>query len=298
MKIADDTCHRALAYVAAVQGHGYTPTVEDVKAYATRASRRARPVGRQAYAQLLASVRRTRETPLVWLYRVNWLDIHGPSENIEDGDTVTITRLGRAALASLDEAVAAAEAAPATSVTLDKGDPIALAKVIGRISEAGPAALVDRYFREEAFLPVVQRTGVTRVLMGPTEARVAAIEQALSDYSTDRPFEVRVDEEDEYHDRYVIPDDDRGAILALGTSMSGVGARHSMMVEIKDAAVTSAMRSTFERVWDGARVLNPTPGPSDQAAPKKAPETEATDSNGVGETEDILAGEEESPIES
>lgn len=289
MQIADMTCHRVLAYVAAIQSQGYTLTVEQVEAYGARASRRPSSLGERLVPVTNPLTRKMRETPLVWLYRLQWLDIAGPSKNIEDSDKVTATPLGQAALIHLDQVAALGDVAPSSTIVLDKGDPIALAKVVGRVAELGPGALVDRFFREEAFLAIVQRTAITRVLMGPTQSRVAAIEQALADYRTDRPFEVRVDDNDEYHDRYLIPDD--GPIWALGTSVSGVGDRHSAMVEIKDQSVVRTLRSNFERVWKDARVLNPSDRSDRNGTQKKAPEGSAVLDNGTDEV-GSFAGDE------
>jgi hypothetical protein len=119
--------------------------------------------------------------------------------------------------------------------------------------------------------------------MGPETARVAAIEQALADYKVDRPFEVRVDEADEYHDRFVLPDG--GPVWALGAGTAGVGKRHSAMVEIKDRSVVEVMRRNFERVWDEARVLNPEPEPRAEVTAKKLPEEADPTANGLGDEE-------------
>ena len=292
MKLADDGVYRAVNYIAAISRQGYTLNVGEVRAYSRRASRRGRSIYDAIRASQEALRGKVREEAVVWLNRVGWIDLRGSSEYIEDEDEVILTPLGKAAVRALDEAAASAEESAVSTIALDKGDPTALAKVVGRVAELGPAALVDRYFREEAFLPV-RRTDVTRVLMGPDDtARVAAIEQALAGFADDdRPFEVRVDEDDEYHDRYVIPDE--GPILALGTSVGGVGARHSTMTEIKDESVVRGMRENFNRVWSGARILSPEPPPRPESRQKKVPEDESADGTGKGE-EELLDEVEES----
>jgi hypothetical protein len=86
---------------------------------------------------------------LDYLYRLGWVDIEGPSENIEDDDIVTVTTLGRAVLTALDEG--SREEEVPTAIVLDQDDPVGRARVISEIAAAGPGALIDRYF---SYLPV------------------------------------------------------------------------------------------------------------------------------------------------
>jgi hypothetical protein len=259
VKIADNTTHRVLAYVAAVERQGHRLTAQDVDAFAQRAYRNRPRAG------LLAPDAR----PLVWLYRVGWIDLIGPSQNIVDEDEVVVTDLGRAALRALDEEAATPDSGSST-VTLDKDDPTALAKVIEQVNGLGECALVDRYFDANGFLPVIQRTQITRVLTGPGPAkRVAGVEQALADVKVDRNFEVRIDPGDDHHDRFIIPLE--GPVLAIGTSLSGVGARHSIMTEISGAPA-DAIRVRFEEAWRGGRAIAPSERPTAPEAPKKVVE--------------------------
>lgn len=279
MQLADKRCHQVLNYIAAMQRQGIVLTAGDVNAYAARAERKPRGGWADMEATWLQNVQgKVRELPLAWLFRVRWIDLHGPTDDFDDEDRVTITDIGKAALRALDES--AADRAPASStVVLDAEDPIALAKVIEQIMGMGPTALIDRYFGHDVFLAAAQRTKIERILTGPrSEKRIAGLQQALADVAIDRPFEVRVDDEDRYHDRFIIPDS--GSIWALGTSMNGVGARLSVMTEIKGPAA-DAIRRDFEDAWNSGRSLKPSPLIEEAAeADEQAPSEDAKESKG------------------
>lgn len=262
MKIADPLTHRVLAYVAAVQRQGQKLTVDDVSNFSERANRSRVPIPMGA---AVGGPHGIENQPVVWLYRVGWVDLLGPSINIVGEDEVVMTDLGRAALRSLDEE--AASLGFASTVTLDKDDPTALAKVIEKMHGMGKCALVDRYFSQEVFLSIVQRTEVTRILTGPNPPkRIAGIKQALVDVNVERDFEIRVDSGDQHHDRFIIPED--GQVLAIGASMNGVGSRHSIMTEISGPPA-DAIRAHFEEAWKDAEAIVPPERPAAEAAPKK-----------------------------
>lgn len=272
MKLADDQCHRVLAYVAALQQQGVQLTAGNVNAYAKRTQRKKTSTLPDVERLMFFGMgQKVRETPLVWLYRVHWIDLKGPSERFEDSDIVSITPVGRGALRALDEA-AAEKQSSTTAVALDGDDPTALAKVIEQIMSMGTCALVDRYFSQDVFLAAAQRTKIERILTGPNpEKRLAGLGQALADVNIDRDFEIRVDEEDQHHDRFVIPDD--GPVWALGASMNGVGARHSVMTEIKGPPA-EAIRARFEETWSAAQQLEPASQHSDPPVAEKHREEE------------------------
>lgn len=192
----------------------------------------------------LGGRREPDESVFAWLRRLGWLTV--------DADRVQITTLGRAVLAAVEEAGREEELA-AAEIVLAPTDPLAYARVIGAIAEAGAAAaLVDPYFSIDVLLDVVQRTGVERVLTGPRpEARLAALGTAVTAYQFNAPFEVRIT--DEIHDRLVIPVS--GPVRFIGTSLGGVGRRLAVSGQMSDDAVSAALRVTFEQEWERAQVL-------------------------------------------
>lgn len=137
-------------------------------------------------------------------------------------------------------------------VVLDQGDELATARVIQQIADIGPCAVVDRYFSMESLLPILYSTKVEAVLMGSDAgAKLSGVETALRGLSVERPFEVR--KSDVFHDRFVIPPS--GPVWALGTSLTGLGRRLSIMVRIDDERMTGAIRAEFREAWRVADVV-------------------------------------------
>jgi hypothetical protein len=180
------------------------------------------------------------ETVIEWLERLRWLHT--------DDQRVSITRLGRAVLAALEDAEQVREIP--VEIVLDPGDELAYARIIGAVADAGPCALVDPYFSIENLLDVIQRTEVERVLIKPDGGRVSALSQAVSDLRIPRQFEIR--SSDEFHDRFVIPN--HGPVRFVGTSLRGVGRRLAVTGLLNDGPASHAIRHSFEEVWNRASV--------------------------------------------
>jgi hypothetical protein len=256
VEIADQYSHQLIAYIAAVQRHGHKLSVSEFRAYANN-PRLKMTGGFTVPAVARALGIKPAESRLEFLYRLGWIDIQGPSPEIEPEDTVVITGLGRAVLASLEEG--SLEQEIATTIVLDQDDPIAKARVMAEIASAGRGALIDRYFSADDFLAILQRTEITRVLTGsdPRKGRLAGLQQALADVKLPRDFEIRTT--DAFHDRFVVPD--HGPVRQIGTSLGGISKRLSVMVTMTDDAASSAIRASFEQAWSEGSTLDPSPAP-------------------------------------
>jgi len=128
----------------------------------------------------------------------------------------------RALLRALDE-VEVREAAP-IDVVLAPDDPLAHSRLIGRIADAGPAMIVDPYFRLDQLMPIAVNAEVGRILTSDktSSGERAALADAVSHRLTlGRPFEVRVSPGSEMHDRFIVPD--AGPIQFIGASLNRVG---------------------------------------------------------------------------
>jgi hypothetical protein len=298
MELADERTHRCLKYVASVQRYGPRLTVAQFNAFAKRPSRRlSRRVPSDALKQLIrermtdalsafggeSSRTVPGESMLAYLYRLAWVTVEGEGEEIEDDDRVAVTDLGRAVLAALDEG--SAEEEIPTTLVLDQGDPVAKGRLVGEIARAGECALVDPYFSVEDLLTILQDTGVSRVLTGSSDQpKLAALRQALGDITLNRPFEIRLS--DAFHDRFVIPTD--GDVLQVGTSLTGVGRRLSVMVNMGDDAAARAVRTAFEDSWSNAESLKPVP--SAKAALREVPgDKETAKAEAEAAVEDVVA---------
>jgi hypothetical protein len=288
LDIADETAHRALAYVSAVEKQGHRMRVAELSEYMMRPARRPGVPGKRGRPErvvrttgierALADILRDSVQPTLralgasvsdaldvqeeivhaspgtpgtppesiaaWLARLGWL-------NVAEG-AVAMTKLGRAVLAHLDQE--SLEDEIPVGIVLNQGDELAEARVISHIASLGPCAVIDRFFSIDSLLQVAHLTQVGAVLVGSTDkAKLAGLETSLPKLRLDRDFEIR--KCDVFHDRFVIPD--TGPVWLLGTSLSGLGRRLSMMVELADESLSEVIRSEFHRVWSDAEPLTP-----------------------------------------
>lgn len=308
MELTDETAHRALAYIAAVQRQGYVMTAEELEAYLARPGRRPGTPGtpgtperrvvttqfdralahwlqsalRPAMRGLSASIARSLQaeegilpstpgvpgTPAESV--VEWLS-RLRWLRVNDG-RVRTTQLGEALLAHLEQA--SLEEEIPVGVLLDQGDELAEARVVQQIAEIGPCAVVDRFFSMDSLLPILYSTQVEAVLMGSDAGgKLAGVETALRGLAVERPFEVR--KSDVFHDRFVIPQD--GPVWALGTSFTGLSRRLSIMVRIDDEAMSNAIRRTFGEVWEAAEVVAKKEPVPVEEPPDEEPKPEASE---------------------
>jgi hypothetical protein len=298
MDLADPTAHLALAYVSALQRQSYRPTVAEFNAYVegpdqrpgtTRTIRRPStvqsPAGSalRAIADLNVNVSRSLQRALGPLQGTSGLggksvEVHEPGEAMIDylrrlkwvrvtSGRVHITPIGEAVLTHLEQEMTDTEAP--LDIALDQDDPVAKARLIGRINEIGKCDLVDAYLRLDDLFQILNSTEVERVLTRPAKPgdnkRIVELETLMGSLALPRPFEVRTS--DEFHDRYVIPDS--GPIWQLGTSLGGVGVRFSAMVRITDDKLAKHIRDRFESAWKTGRPLKPAPTPSPPSAKSK-----------------------------
>jgi hypothetical protein len=314
LELTDETAHRALAYVAAVQRQGYVMTVEELEAYLARPGRRPGTPGTPGTPERRVVTTNFDRALANWLQTALRPAMRGVGESIartlqaeerivpgtpgvpgtpaesvvewlsrlrwlrvNDG-RVRTTQLGAAVLGHLEQA--SLEEEIPVGVVLDQGDDLAEARVVQQIAEIGPCAVVDRFFSMDGLLPILYSTQVEAVLMGDDAGgKLAGVETALRRLSVDRPFEVR--KSDVFHDRFVVPPD--GPVWALGTSFTGLSRRLSIMVRIDDEKMSNAIRRTFADVWEAAEVVakkEPAPAeeqPEGEEAERDEPPDAASD---------------------
>jgi len=243
MKIADHVAHRALAYIAAVRRHGYKLPEPEFAAYIEYPLQKTRSgLGLVDWTKITSILDTPAETRVAWLKRLKWLSV--------EGGVVDLTELGRAVLAALDEEELEIEGA--MEIALGTEDPFSYARVIGRIASRGDALLIDPYFKLDQLRDILVRTTVRGVLISSKtgKAEIAALGAALSKHSFEREFEIRIAEE--IHDRYIIPRS--GDVDMVGTSLTGVGKKPTVMVTIKSPAADE-IRRTHQAVWERATPL-------------------------------------------
>src|SRR3954447_8245416 len=101
-------------------------------------------------------------------------------------------------------------------------------------------------------MTLMNTTEVSRVLTGSGDkGKAAGLTTLLKGMEMERPFEIR--KTDSFHDRFVLPNS--GPVWMLGTSMTGLGRRLALMVEIEDETVSAMLRERFEQAWEAADVV-------------------------------------------
>jgi hypothetical protein len=259
VELASARVYRALAYAAALNRAGYTPTPRELEAYAADPDQGiAAQIFDRIYAYELYQGRHEKqETFGEYLLRVGW--------TVEVNGRVAITDCGRHALLALEDAEYASEGL--IEVVLDPKDPVVLSRAVKRLAELGKALLVDPYFGLDQFLPVMQHTEIDRILISDASKKAEREElaHALSTIQAPRMIEVRMTEKRKTHDRYVIPP--HGPITFIGGSLNTIGRSPTVMGQLHDAA--GEIREHYESIWTDADVVgvarSPAPGDPQKA---------------------------------
>jgi hypothetical protein len=251
VELATQETHRALAYLAVLNGQGYRPTSEELEAYAEQPERRPARYESPIWAGIanmasmfarLHTMADPEESFTEQLFRLHWA--------VAANGRIIVTPLGQAMLRALEQQ--SVDAGSVLDVVLRPDDPTALARAIDRIAQAGPAMLVEPYFRLDVLLPVVHATEVSRVLTSErisSKAR-AALKLGVESIVLERDFEVRVAPR-ELHDRWVISES--GAVQFIGSSLNSLGAVSTAMGHVSDAA--GDIRRLCEGLWEDAEHL-------------------------------------------
>jgi hypothetical protein len=251
VEIADEETHRALNYVAAVSRQGYHLNVQEFATYMEARERSVRWALNADFADTFKSTIRglatfgkpTVEPRVDWLCRLGWLEVDEAKTYLE------ITNLGLAVLRSLDEGASEPESPLVTM--LDSQDPFAYAQVVGSISKKRTPLLIDPYFPLAALSHIMHFTETERILTGPKNGDLSALAVAMSALPPGRSLAVRVS--DDVHDRFIVGAD--GPVESLGTSLSGIGRRFSVLTTINppDADI---LRAACESKWANASPLD------------------------------------------
>ena len=155
------------------------------------------------------------ETLLESLERLGWIDS-------SDKDEYSLTSLGAALLRSSEMADESSDVA--TSVVLGAGDELAYPRLMRRLSEAGPGALVDPYLRLEQLALITTHTEMCQFLISERIGRDALVGITVFVQSrSGAPVEVRAAKAGVLHDRLIIG---RDFVDSIGTSLNTVGKQH------------------------------------------------------------------------
>gem|GEM_PF-1504904 len=258
MRIADESTHRALAYVAAATRSGGSLTVDQLDAY-VMAPDRAGPkysstdfVSSMAVLASMADVfGRGRqvapaELPSQHLARLEWA-------KVEDSQ-IRLTDLGQTILRGLDRPVVDLDTDAPVAVIINPEDPFAHIRVFDLIASREGGLLVDPYIGAKELLDVFAIPTVRRVLTGSRKNAEHALMQRALSIATDPP-EVRWISQEHLHDRFFIPDS--GDVIFFGSSLNTLARRPGVVAPLPDPAASAAVKSAYTALWNEATKLPP-----------------------------------------
>jgi hypothetical protein len=254
MRIITENQHRALSFVEACNGSGYSPRKSEVELWLKEpvpASDLGRTFGTLT-ASLFDGMFGTRSNILDHMVGLHWI-IESP--------LLTITQLGRALLGAANRAeVVEGEAG---IVVLDRKDPFSYARLIGHLARAKEGLLVDPYFRIDQLMTVLNSTSIARILVSKqhksSKADIAALAIALDSPSLPRDIQIRATSDQSLHDRLIVGED--GEVWTLGASLNSVATTSTVIVPVPQVGA-EALRQQAEEFWAGAaqvRTAQPTP---------------------------------------
>ena len=206
MDLLDEESHRLLLWAVRLFEVGCTPTRKELRGL----SEPRRPAAPSIVAGPLGSRRPT--SPRVQSPR--W-SVAGCLEQIDDGHLAP-TELGRVVVSALGLHPEDVPLFEVIDTDLASSDPLAFARVVGRISALDRPMVVDPYCRRPQLEYLVAHTSVTRVLVSDrlTPAELAElVSYTTSIRGREIKLRLRVAPANAIHDRHVLNGD---AVLQVG----------------------------------------------------------------------------------
>ena len=242
MDLLDEESHRLLLWAVRLFEVGGTPTRKDLR----RLSEPRRPAATAIVSGLSGQDDLFSEGALTSLVR------RGLMEVVAD-DRLAPTEMGRAVVNALGLHPEEAPLFEVLDTDLRSSDPLAFARVVGRIAALDRPMVVDPYCRRPQLEYLVAHTSVNRVLVSDrltSDDLDALVDLVRSISRRDTKLRLRVASSAEVHDRHVINGD---RVLQVGGTVHSVGAGTTVLSEPIDLGI--AARSYYRDVWQRARRL-------------------------------------------
>ena len=260
MDLLDEESHRLLLWAVRLHEAGGAPTPDELQQLAEP----RREPGRGVVAALQGRPTTFDESAIESLMR------RGLLEEVAEG-RVRPTELGRLVVNALGLHPSDTPLFEVIETDLRASDPLAFARVVGRIAALDRPMVVDPYCRRPELEYLVAHTSVTRVLVSDRLSEDDLEE--LVDYvesirSREHKLRLRVAPAEAIHDRHVI-DGDR--VLQIGGTATTAGGGTTVLSEPVDLG--GAARGYYRQVWKQARKLatyRPLKAPSKGPSSKRA----------------------------
>ena len=242
MDLLDEESHRLLLWAVRLFEVGGAPTRKDLR----RLSEPRRPAALAVVSGLTGHEAQFSEGALTSLVRRGLLEV------VAD-DRLVPTEMGRSVVNALGLHPEEAPLFEVLDTDLRSSDPLAFARVVGRIAALDRPMVVDPYCRRPQLEYLITHTSVNRVLVSDrltSEDLSDLVDLVRSISRRDARLRLRVAGADEVHDRHVINGD---RVLQVGGTVQSAGAGTTVLSEPIDLGL--AARTYYRDVWQRARRL-------------------------------------------
>ena len=242
MDLLDEESHRLLLWAVRLQEVGHSPTRKELR----RLSEPRQPAGLAVVTGLTGREADFREGAIGSLLR------RGLVEAVGD-DRLSPTELGRRVIDALGLLGDGLPMFEVVDVELRSSDPLAFARVVGRVATLHRPMVVDPYCRRAELEYLALHTSVTRVLVSDRlddDEVEDLVDFVGSIRRRDHKLRLRLASGDDIQDRCVLSDD---RVLQIGGLPEPTGGGTTVVCEPLDLA--GETRAYYRDVWKGAEHL-------------------------------------------
>jgi len=236
MDLLDEESHRLLLWAVRLHEVGHAPTRKELR----RLSESRQPAGLAVVMGLTGREADFREGAIASLLRRGLLQPVGD-------ECVAPTDLGRRVIDSLGVEGELLPAFEVLDVDLRSSDPLAFARVVGRIAALHRPMIIDPYCRRGELEYLAVHTTVSRVLVSDrldSEEVGELVRFVGSIRNRESKLRLRITSGEEIRDRYVVSAD---RVLQIGGLPRPVGGGATVILEPRDLG--EATRSYYRDVW-------------------------------------------------
>lgn len=248
MEILTERQHKTLAFIAAANRGGYSPSSDEVELWLGKPSpdRRGGMINNfisEDWAGMLRIINGVVESTTEHLISIGWVED-------SDSENLRLTPLGRALLTATETT----REGPGEVVVLHHENALSYSSLMGELAGIGGAILVDPYLELEALLDLHEHTEVHKALVGNKKSYRQRRAKMATFLGTVENASMEVRFADDLHDRLVVADDDR--VWTLGMSLNTIQKRQSVTVLTPmPESAAHVLAAEVRQVWEDSEKL-------------------------------------------
>ena len=239
MDLVDEESHRLLMWAVRLHEVGHAPTRKELR----RLSQARQPAGLAVVTGLTGRESDFQEGAMASLLRRGLLQPVGD-------ECVAPTDLGRKVIDALGLQGEGMPAFEVLDVDLRSGDPLAFARVVGRIASLHRPMIVDPYCRRTELEYLSAHTSVTRILVSDRldDDEIENLARFVGSIrGREDKLRIRMAAREDIQDRYVVSND---RVLQVGGLPAPAGGGATVVCEPTDLG--DQTRAYYRRVWKQA----------------------------------------------